>query len=87
MAKAFDRVGFAGRREVESRDILQQTLLKAFQHIEQFEGENRDTLMGWLATIAWNEIRDQADHYRRLRRDACPHPRDARLAAGPPAGG
>ena len=58
------------RREVESGDILQQTLLKAFQRIEQFEGADRDTLMGWLATIAWNEIRDQADYYKRLRRDA-----------------
>lgn len=64
------RLGPTLRREVESRDIMQQTLLKAFQKIDQFEGSDRDTLMGWLATIAWNEIRDQADHYQRLRRDA-----------------
>jgi RNA polymerase sigma-70 factor (ECF subfamily) len=64
------RLGPTLRGEVESGDILQQTLLKAFQKIEQFEGADRDTLMGWLATIAWNEIRDQADYYQRLRRDA-----------------
>lgn len=64
------RLGPSLRREVESGDILQQTLLKAFQRIDQFEGADRDTLMGWLATIAWNEIRDQADYYQRLRRDA-----------------
>lgn len=64
------RLGPTLRREVESGDILQQTLLKALQKIEQFEGADRDTLMGWLATIAWNEIRDEADYYQRLRRDA-----------------
>jgi RNA polymerase sigma-70 factor (ECF subfamily) len=64
------RLGPALRREVDSQDIMQQTLLKAFERINQFEGADRDTLMGWLATIAWNEIRDQADYYRRLRRDA-----------------
>jgi RNA polymerase sigma-70 factor (ECF subfamily) len=63
------RLGPTVRREVESQDILQQTLLKAFRKIEQFEGSSRDNLMGWLATIAWNEIRDQADFYQRLRRD------------------
>lgn len=64
------RLGPSLRREVDSQDILQQTFLKAFQKIDQFEGPDRDTLMGWLATIAWNEIRDQADHYQRLKRDA-----------------
>ena len=64
------RLGPTLRRQVESGDILQQTLLKAFEKIEHFEGADRDTLMGWLATIAWNEIRDQADYYQRLRRDA-----------------
>ena len=64
------RLGPTLRREVESQDLLQQTLLKAFRKIEQFEGSGRDSLMGWLATIAWNEIRDQADYYQRLRRDA-----------------
>ena len=36
------RLGPTLRREVESQDILQQTLLKAFQKIEQFEGSGRD---------------------------------------------
>lgn len=64
------RLGPSLRREVDSQDILQQTFLKAFQKIDHFAGSDRDTLMGWLAAIAWNEIRDQADHYRRLKRDA-----------------
>lgn len=64
------RLGPSLRRELESRDVLQETLLKAFERLEQFAGHGRDELMGWLAVIAWNEIRDRAEHYRRLRRDA-----------------
>jgi RNA polymerase sigma-70 factor, ECF subfamily len=63
------RLGPELRRELESRDVMQETLLKAFQRLDQFEGGSRDALMGWLAVIAWNEIRDRADHFRRLRRD------------------
>jgi RNA polymerase sigma-70 factor, ECF subfamily len=64
------RLGPELRREMESRDVLQETLLKAFRRADQFRGTSRDALMGWLAVIAWNEIRDRAEHYRRLRRDA-----------------
>jgi RNA polymerase sigma-70 factor, ECF subfamily len=63
------RMGPELRGQLESRDVLQETMLKAFQRLDQFEGRDRDALMGWLAVIAWNEIRDRADHYRRLRRD------------------
>ncbi|MDX1383020.1 MAG: RNA polymerase sigma factor [Thermoanaerobaculia bacterium] len=63
------RLGRQLRREVESRDVLQNTLLKAFERIDQFEGSGADTFMGWLVAIAQNEIVDQADYYRRLCRD------------------
>jgi RNA polymerase sigma-70 factor (ECF subfamily) len=64
------RLGPALRRELESRDVLQNTFLKAFERIDHFEGAGRQTLVGWLAAIARNEIRDQADFYCRLKRDA-----------------
>jgi RNA polymerase sigma-70 factor (ECF subfamily) len=64
------RLGAELRREIESRDVLQNTFLKALDGIERFEGSGVSTLQGWLAIIASNEIRDQADFYRRLRRDA-----------------
>jgi len=63
------RMGPGLRPGVESRDILQATLLKSFQHLEQFNGADGRSLMAWLARIAENEIRDQADWQGRQRRD------------------
>jgi RNA polymerase sigma-70 factor, ECF subfamily len=63
------KMGRTLRAKVESRDILQATLLKAFQQIEQLRGADMACLMAWLARIAENEIRDQADFHRRRRRD------------------
>jgi DNA-directed RNA polymerase specialized sigma24 family protein len=39
-------------------------------HLDQFEGGGSRTLMGWLAAIARNEIRDRAQYLGRQRRDA-----------------
>ena len=63
------RLGRDLRARVESRDILQATLLKSFERLAQFEGSDGATLMGWLMRIAENEIRDQADFQHRQRRD------------------
>ena len=51
-------------------DILQATLLKSFEHLPQFEQSDNASFMAWLAKIAENEIRDQADRQGRQRRDA-----------------
>jgi RNA polymerase sigma-70 factor (ECF subfamily) len=64
------RLGRDLRSRVESRDILQATLLKSFQRLAQFEGGDGTALMGWLMRIAENEIRDQVDFQHRQRRDA-----------------
>jgi len=64
------RLGRSLRRDLESRDILQATFLKAFEHLDQFEGSGSRTLLGWLAAIARNEIRDRAQYLGRQRRDA-----------------
>jgi RNA polymerase sigma-70 factor (ECF subfamily) len=64
------RMGRDLRSRVESRDILQATLLKSFQRLAQFEGGDGATLMGWLIRIAENEIRDQVEYQHRQRRDA-----------------
>ncbi len=63
------RMGPGLRPGVDSRDILQATLLKSFQHLEQFNGADGRSLMAWLTRIAENEIRDQADRQGRQRRD------------------
>ena len=62
------RMGRALRSEMESRDILQAVLLKSFRRIDRVE--DPAAVMGWLARIAENEIRDRADFRGRQRRDA-----------------
>jgi RNA polymerase sigma-70 factor (ECF subfamily) len=64
------RMGSSLRASLESRDILQVVLMKAFARIDQVQAETGGSFMAWLARIAENEIRDQAAHYRRQRRDA-----------------
>jgi RNA polymerase sigma factor (sigma-70 family) len=64
------RLGPGLRAQVESGDILQVTLLRGFQHIDQFEGASSRSLVAWLMTIAQNVIRDEADFAHRQRRDA-----------------
>lgn len=61
------RLGRTLRREMESRDILQTVLCKSFQRLKQVD--DPAAVMSWLARIAENEIRDQADFYQRARRD------------------
>lgn len=64
------RLGRDLRARLESRDILQATLLKSLQHLKDLEGAETHSLMAWLARIAEHEIRDRADYFGRQRRDA-----------------
>jgi RNA polymerase sigma-70 factor (ECF subfamily) len=64
------RLGRELRSKLESRDILQATLLKSLTHLHELKGDERESLMAWLARIAEHEIRDRADYHRRLRLDA-----------------
>ena len=63
------RMGRELRARLESRDILQSTLLKSFEHFADFRGSRTPSLMAWLAAIAEREIRDRADFNTRQRRD------------------
>jgi RNA polymerase sigma-70 factor (ECF subfamily) len=64
------RMGPAVRARMESRDVLQATLVKAVRGVGAFRGKTRDAFVAWLARIAANEVCDQADHLGRRRRDA-----------------
>jgi RNA polymerase sigma-70 factor (ECF subfamily) len=64
------KLGRTLRERLESRDILQATLLKSFQHLGEFRGSDGQSLMAWLARIADREIVDRADYHHRQRRDA-----------------
>ena len=63
------RLGPEMRRRVESRDLLQDVLVKACERADQLHASSETSLMGWLVRIAENEIRDQAVFHRRQRRD------------------
>lgn len=63
------RLGPRLRQRLESRDILQVTLMRAFEGLDRFEGSGSRSLMAWLGTIAQAEICDQADYYGRAKRD------------------
>lgn len=64
------RMGPSLRAHLQSQDILQATLLKAYESRAGLQGNDGDSLMAWLATIARHEILDQADYHGRKRRDA-----------------
>lgn len=69
---AFIRLRMGGdlRARLESRDVLQATLLKSLQHIDDLKGTAGPSLMAWLARIAEHEIRDRVDYHHRQRREA-----------------
>src|SRR3954470_6965653 len=64
------KMGRSLRARLESRDILQATLLKSYQHLDEFQGDESRAFAGWLMRIAENEIRDRADFHGRQQRDA-----------------
>jgi RNA polymerase sigma-70 factor, ECF subfamily len=64
------RLGHDLRSRLESRDILQATLLKSLDHLGDLKAEETRSVMAWLARIAEHEIRDCADFHHRQRRDA-----------------
>lgn len=64
------RLGRDLRARLESRDILQATLLKSLGHLDDLRADETRSLMAWLARIAEHEIRDCADFHHRQRRDA-----------------
>lgn len=64
------RLGRDLRRRVESRDVLQATMLKAFERLADLRASETSSFLGWLAAIAENEIRDLAAFHGRERRDA-----------------
>ena len=64
------RLGRDLRGRLESRDILQATLLKSLEHVADLKADETRSVMAWLARIAEHEIRDCADFHHRQRRDA-----------------
>ena len=64
------KMGRSLRARLESRDILQATFLKSFEHLDDFDGSNGRSLLRWMMRIAEHEIHDRADFHTRQQRDA-----------------
>jgi RNA polymerase sigma-70 factor (ECF subfamily) len=58
------------RAKVSASDLVQQTLLKAFQARDQFRGRNAAELAGWLRRILARTLQDAARDLGRQKRDA-----------------
>jgi RNA polymerase sigma-70 factor (ECF subfamily) len=54
------------RQQLDSSDVVQETLLKAHAHAEQFRGQSRAEQAAWLRRILANTLADAA---RKLRRE------------------
>ncbi len=64
------RMGARLRSRMESGDLLNATLFRAFRAFDSLDARNTPSLMAWLARIAESEIRDQANRIHAQRRDA-----------------
>ena len=74
------QLGEGLRSRVEVDDLLQETFLRAFQSMRQFEGETPAAFRTWLSGIARNAVIDRA---RRLTAKKADYRREVSLAAEP----
>jgi RNA polymerase sigma-70 factor, ECF subfamily len=57
------------RLRVDASDVVQQTLLQAYQALDQFRGESPAELAGWLRQILARNLAHQRRDHGRARRD------------------
>jgi RNA polymerase sigma-70 factor (ECF subfamily) len=62
------KLGSQLRRDADVDDILQETLLRAYRHIDQFEYQKPGGFMNWLGRIAENVIAEMGRSQNRLKR-------------------
>ena len=55
--------------KLSSSDLVQQTLLKAHQSIEQFRGQTEEELAGWLRAILACTVANELCRFRQAKRD------------------
>jgi RNA polymerase sigma-70 factor (ECF subfamily) len=56
--------------KVDASDVVQQTLVQAYQGIDQFRGQTSQELAGWLRKILANQLAHLVRDFGRLKRDA-----------------
>jgi RNA polymerase sigma-70 factor, ECF subfamily len=62
------KLGPSLRRDADVDDVLQETLLRAYRNIQQFEYQSPGSFMSWLARIADHVIVDMARAQNRQKR-------------------
>ena len=63
---AHGRLPAAARGAHETNDLVQDTLMKVFQRLQQFEPRHPGAFQGYVWTTMWNCIRDVARRYQRV---------------------
>lgn len=66
---ANDGLDDAWRAKMGASDIVQETMLKAQQHLPQFHGEEEVEFKAWLAKILTNDIRKTRRHFQTRKRN------------------
>jgi len=64
------RMGPFLRSRAEVEDVVQETMLKAFESLEHYEARQDARLIDWMARIAENSLRNLFQHERAQKRDA-----------------
>jgi RNA polymerase sigma-70 factor, ECF subfamily len=70
----------AVRRRLEPSDVVQQTMLEAYEKRAQFQGQTEPELAEWLRQMLRHNVRDAARALRRQKRDIA---RECRLVCAP----
>jgi RNA polymerase sigma-70 factor (ECF subfamily) len=63
---AHGRVPAGARDLVDTRDLVQVSLVRALNHLEEFEYRREGAFLAYLRTILMNQIRDQARRAARV---------------------
>ncbi|QDU68410.1 RNA polymerase sigma factor [Engelhardtia mirabilis] len=63
------RLGPGLRRELESGDVVQETLIEVLRNFDHFELRDERSFVRWVSTIVENRLRQDARFFGALRRD------------------
>ena len=58
------------RAKFDGSDLVQQTMLEAYQAFDQFEGQTEEEWLVWLKRILTHNTQDAIRHFRTSKRDA-----------------